>query len=250
MDIGLLREIGLSENEAKIYICLLKEGESSANRISEKTGLHRSYTYDTLSMMVSKGLVSHITRKAKKYFRAVNPKKLLDMAKEREEKIRSIVPELAQLYRMEDSGFQAEVLEGEAGMKTYYERLLDEGIGQRCKEMLFLGLKGETNLKYFTPNFLRRAVDAGKELVEKGKVSSRALYVHSSRGKAYPIKGYQKVRYLPSSVKAEKNLIVIFGDNVAVENWDERPSVVIIKSRQMAAFYTELFELLWKISRE
>ena len=39
-----LREFGLSENEIKAYLTLLKTGVSTANRIAEITGIKRSTT--------------------------------------------------------------------------------------------------------------------------------------------------------------------------------------------------------------
>jgi len=41
-----LEKIGLSPNEAKCYLALLKEGSASANEISRRSGIHRVSVYD------------------------------------------------------------------------------------------------------------------------------------------------------------------------------------------------------------
>ena len=86
MDLKLLEEVGITNNEATIYLSLIQHGESTANSISEITGLHRGYVYDTLSKLVNKGVVSYITKQGTKFFKGVHPSKFLDMIREKEEK--------------------------------------------------------------------------------------------------------------------------------------------------------------------
>ena len=71
-----LKEFGLSENEIKIYIDLLKTGTATANRLSKLSGVKRSTTYDNLNLLVNKGLVSSIIKEKVIYFEAIDPKKM------------------------------------------------------------------------------------------------------------------------------------------------------------------------------
>ena len=45
MDTGALSRIGLTENEIKIYINLLKLGSSTAYEIGKQTGIYRVHVY-------------------------------------------------------------------------------------------------------------------------------------------------------------------------------------------------------------
>ncbi|MBS3158284.1 hypothetical protein J4206_03275, partial [Candidatus Woesearchaeota archaeon] len=49
-----LREYGLSDKEAKVYLACLKAGVCTANKISILTDLRRSTTYDVLESLKSK----------------------------------------------------------------------------------------------------------------------------------------------------------------------------------------------------
>jgi len=61
-----LNEIGLTENESKIYLALIDLGPSLAGQISRKTGLHRRTVYDSIEMLIKKGLVGYIKNNNRK----------------------------------------------------------------------------------------------------------------------------------------------------------------------------------------
>lgn len=69
-----LEELGLGKNEVKVYLALLKIGESKVNEIAKMSGIYRRTIYEALKGLVERGLVSHIIRGKKKYFTASDPK--------------------------------------------------------------------------------------------------------------------------------------------------------------------------------
>ena len=84
----------LTENEKKVYIELLKLGETTASPILEKTGLQNSVFYRTIHRMIEKGVVSYVLKGKIKHFKATDPRIFLTQIKEKEAKIRSIIPNL------------------------------------------------------------------------------------------------------------------------------------------------------------
>ncbi len=46
-----LKDLGLTDNEVKIYLLLLQNGMMNPAEISQKLGLHRGYVYDALERM-------------------------------------------------------------------------------------------------------------------------------------------------------------------------------------------------------
>ena len=76
MNTSALRKIGLSDNEIKIYLALLKSGTNTAYDIGNITGIYRAHVYDKLEQLMKKGLVTYIFKGAKKYFQATHPSKL------------------------------------------------------------------------------------------------------------------------------------------------------------------------------
>src|SRR3989344_6876057 len=97
----ILEEIGLTKNEIKIYLALLKFGSTSTGAIIKETKIHTSKVYDGLERLANKGLVSHVIIANTKHFKAVNPDRLLDFLHdkknkitEQEKQIKNILPAL------------------------------------------------------------------------------------------------------------------------------------------------------------
>src|SRR3989338_419131 len=101
METENLEKLGLSPNESKIYSALLEIGSSTADKISQKAGIHRRTIYDNIEKLLNKGLINFVISGNKKYFEATDPNKLKDILKEKKEKIekqeqilKNILPEL------------------------------------------------------------------------------------------------------------------------------------------------------------
>ena len=60
MDIELLKEVGLTEGEIKVYLALFKIGASSTGPIVKEAKIHSSKVYPILDRLIEKGLVSFI----------------------------------------------------------------------------------------------------------------------------------------------------------------------------------------------
>ena len=62
-----LKELGLTNNEIKIYLALLQHGVLNPTKLAEITGLHRSYIYDTLERLLEQGNINIILINNKKH---------------------------------------------------------------------------------------------------------------------------------------------------------------------------------------
>ena len=78
MKTEILRKIGLSDGEIKVYSALLDLRRSPVNKIHEKTGIERRNIYDILNKLIEKGLVSYTIEKGKKTYQCTHPNKLVE----------------------------------------------------------------------------------------------------------------------------------------------------------------------------
>ena len=92
-----LKELGLTDNEVKIYLLLLKQGLLNPTEISQKLGLHRGYVYDALERMQEKEVVNSVLKNNKKHFQATSPETLIEFLKLRLENFEKIVPDLKKI---------------------------------------------------------------------------------------------------------------------------------------------------------
>ena len=70
MKLDILKDIGLTDGEIKVYSALLGIGESTTGPIVDNSRVSVSKVYNILNRLAQKGLVSHIVRGETKYFRA------------------------------------------------------------------------------------------------------------------------------------------------------------------------------------
>ena len=98
----LLRKLGLTTNEMKIYLLLLSQGPLTAKEISEFSGVPFSKVYLVLKNLENKGWITSIRERPIKYI-AYSPTKAIRQAKvqrerEWEEAAAKLIPILQPIY--------------------------------------------------------------------------------------------------------------------------------------------------------
>jgi|SRR3989344_158700 len=231
----VLKEAGLTENESKIYITLLELGPSQAGLIARKSGLHRRVVYDTVEMLIQKGLIGYIVKNNIKLFQASNPERLLEIVKEREENINGIMSKMQGLYLKTKEKEETNFYKGKSGLKTVFEDQLDS------KEILILGA---SPLAYEILQFYFKWYD--KRRAEK-KVKCKIIFNKTGEKVKIPL---SEMRYLPEKYSSPL-AVNIYGDKVALILWSkENPLAIVIKNAEISQGYKKHFELLWKIAKK
>ena len=82
-----LEQIGFNKSEIKVYLTLLKIGSSTTGPIISESRTANSKIYEVLDKLIHKGLVSYFVKGNVKYYKATNPRMLLNYLDERKEKI-------------------------------------------------------------------------------------------------------------------------------------------------------------------
>ena len=148
----ILKELGLSDKEIKIYLTLLKLGQSTVNLIAKKANLNRVTCYDVLKYLQEKGLVSYVIKSGVKYYESAEPRKLLGDLQEKQAKLKSILPELEALKQSVNEKPSIEVYEGVKGLKTIIEDILKEN-----KESWFIADPDFMDaIPFYFPHFIKQ----------------------------------------------------------------------------------------------
>ena len=77
--------LGLTKNEAKVYLALLKLGSATAVEITKQSHVHRVNAYDVLERLQQKGLIATVFSAKKRVYEAANPEQLATLIKEKQE---------------------------------------------------------------------------------------------------------------------------------------------------------------------
>lgn len=238
----LLRNIGLSLNESRVFEALLKTGEASVQEISLKSKVHRRNVYDSLAKLQEKGLASESFVKGEKFFKPTNPQRLLELLKEKEEAVQKSLPEMQELFNTVEPDVDAYFYKGIEGFKNYLSDIL------KTKEpVYFIGAKAfwlDPRLEHFLYHFERERKRLGIKFyhIFDYEVKEQKPEILKLVGKPY--------RFFPKKYSS-KTAVDIFGPYVVAfagvkpGKLDEEPVQFVMKSRKLADGYRKYFEFMW-----
>src|SRR3989344_2419504 len=94
MDTEILKELGLTRTEIRIYLTLLELGSSTAGSILEKSRLPNSTVHRDLNSLIEKGIINFILEGKRKVYQATNPEHFFEFIEDKKRRFEEILPEL------------------------------------------------------------------------------------------------------------------------------------------------------------
>ena len=73
-----LKEIGMAEKEAKVFLASLELGSSAVQEIAKKADINRATTYVIIEKLMKKGLMSSVEKGKKDFFQTEDPEKIAE----------------------------------------------------------------------------------------------------------------------------------------------------------------------------
>jgi len=245
MDPKILEKVGLTEGESKVYLALLRRGISTIGGIIKESGASNSKIYDILDRLNKKGLVGVSMINNRRNFEAKNPSIINELIKEKEkeiEKVKDIIPQLEESYKYAEPVQEAEILQGNKGIKTFTEMILEKL--EKGDTFYILGPQKESieSLGAYFQEWHKRRVKKG---VNCKILFNQDLKELAEKRKKTPL---TEVRLLPENIQTPA-LIDIGKDYVATIVFGERPLCIVIKNKKIADSYKSYFELLWETAK-
>ncbi len=249
MDNKIFEEMGFSQGEIKVYLALIKFGESTIGPLSRESGVTAAKVYPILDKLKEKGLVTYVIKSGTKYFQAFNPKRILDYLDEKKKKIskqqqemEKIIPEMvSDSARTKQS---AVIYESLNGLRTLYDEMLD--YMKKNKEDFIAFTMGEEYKSEEINRFFDYYDTKRKELGIKIKLIGIA-YQREFFKKIYKKKPYIEIKFLPYTLPRG---VIIFSDKIAILSWEKIPTAFVIQSKAIADSYRKFFEDMWKIAKK
>ena len=248
-DLDSLLAIGLTENQATIYLTVLHRGLISATEISRFTGINRQQVYSDTEKLIGHGLLD-ITRKQRRKFVAADPRALSRFAErkisEAQESASGIIKNLPFLeeLRSDNSSHKIAVkyFEGMKRLRDAYTQELDACHGTEV--LSFVGLV-EDLYQFFPESYWK---NWNKRFVAQKNTSK--MLVHDSKKARetaqYDSEYHRQSRHIsPFPLKVN---IDVFGDTVLVVSaYDEL--AIWINSAIAAESYRILFQTCWSFAK-
>lgn len=250
MDLNILRKIGLTDGEIRVYQALINVGKSSTGDIMKKSGISSSKVYLILDKLIQKGLVSFISENNVKHFQVTNPKSIIDYVEKQKQELNTIekdfekvIPQInAMLGSYEEES--AQVYKGISGIRVAFENLLGEL--EKGEEYCFFAISKEEMSNKQVLNFFQNwhAKRIAKGVYVKGIADTTLRKLYSKTPifkKMYSLRYYDLT--LPTGIIIGKNRIniIMYGEeNICYE----------IISKRAAQRYREFFNKIWAVAKK
>ncbi|MCK4670462.1 MAG: hypothetical protein KAT43_04620 [Nanoarchaeota archaeon] len=230
----ILEKLGFTPAESKVYLTLLQLGPTKVGKIIEKSGLQSSTIQYTLLSLIDKGFVTYILKGKIKIYQSVDPKIVLKEFREREKKFEEILPQLEAKQKLHEEKQEAEIYEGWKGINNLFNVLIEDA--KKGDEFYFYSVDveemREETMKFFATRDAKRKE---KGLIVKG-LAKRELKPYFKKRKNL------KMRYAEFLIPININLC---NNKMVIVTWTEKPTGILIKSKQIVESQIKSFNQIW-----
>jgi len=242
MHIDLLKKLGFSDKDAKVYLSLLVLGPSSVRNLAKSSELNRGSVYESLKWLKEQGLVNFYEQEAKQYFVAENPNKLRELVlrqeeslKEADQRIKTVLPELLSIY---DKG-------GQRPVARYYQngevRKILEDVLEKCENST------EREYRVYSDINIREYLYEGFESFSDARIAKNINVKVLAIGSGGELRGLDERKWLDIK-NPTPTYTIIYPGNVAFISLDAKGELVGVVVDNEGVFQTQkqIFDRLWK----
>lgn len=249
MMIEVLREAGLTDGEARVYLTCLETGLSTVGKIVDKSGVTKSIIYQILEKLIDKGLISYVIRGKTKHFQAAPATNILEYLNsqqknlaEIEDKVQKLLPEI-ELRRSAAAKSHVTIYEGFSGIMTVYTKRFEKL--KEGDEYLNLGLPA-TQPKHHHAFWQKDHAER-----EKRKIKAKLLYNPAVSDEDLANRnsfGSCDARRMPLDIETP-SWVLLYKDFVVIAiPQGPHPIAIEVQSEEVTKSFTNYFSWLWEKS--
>jgi HTH-type transcriptional regulator, sugar sensing transcriptional regulator len=234
-----LKQAGLNEKQAAVYMALLELGTATVHPISNKAQVKRPTTYLILEELQARGLVSVVPRVKKVLYTAENPEKIVFELGRKQELVKRFMPQLLALYNAKVDKPQVLLFEGKEAVREVYERIL------HAKEVAWFSTIKDV-ISIF-PDFPKRL----NEQAMAGKVKVRELLTKSKFDLEYVKTMKHGENFVQHFATEEAEFLTdncLYDGNVVFFSFQPYISAIQIRSQGIYKSLKNLYEFAWNAS--
>jgi transposase-like protein len=243
----ILQKIGLADNEAKLYLYLLKNPNKTAQQLAKETGIQRTNIYRLLDRLIEYQLISSDDSPVKTFV-ASAPQNLQVILNNKQTELKQVSASLSALmpvFRAQHSLSLDKPGVLHMANKNGLELLLKDMAHSRTEILLFAS--DDVPLDQETLASFRQLIYQRK----KNGILTRALFHNGNRNEEI-INNFSEmgifVRFL-GSVPFRSD-IAIYENNIAFTVYEPSLNVTVITNVHIAGVMRLLFEQLWDSSEQ
>lgn len=245
--IDYLKQLDLSDVEAKLYLTLLQTGPASVRNLAATIDIKRTTAYLYIDQLINKGLIIKIVKGSKKILEATEPENLenlvklkLENAKEVQKNFPSILKLLNTYSPKDSSNNEAEMryYKGKSGVKKIYEEALQANEIRSYVNIEEIAAVFPNNFKLFdNANKLNPGIKIYEICADSPQARSRLTI--SNKNHVYKI--------LPSDMELISQDVLMYNNKVAIIHLKDTTSAVVLHNIDIYNNFKLLFDFLWKV---
>lgn len=239
----ITKKLGLSSNEANVYINLLKLGANPVSTVAKNAGVNRSNCYGVLEKLFGGGYVQKVRKNGLIYYRATPINTLINKLKDQRSELDDKINKFSNAVQIFEQVFQeskrkANVVfyEGVDGVKN----IMEDTLNMKSKLMRAYASMGELEalLPNYFLNYYRRRVF--REIHVKAIYPADEL---SFRNKLHDEDEMRQTRLIPKEFDFHLD-ILIYDHKIAITSLTEKFGV-LIENVEMAEAHRKIFDFIW-----
>lgn len=247
-----LRALGLSENEARVYLTMLTLPPLSIQQLTKKAPYSRTLLYYIMHQLLAHGLVEEIEHEPKARYAAVDPSCLSQKLASREraflteqKDIASLIPTLRSLFKTHVARPTIETFQG----IREYQRALDHVIDTKPSRIYAFEPLGTKR-----PGMEIRESHDAKRVAKKIKKDIVFFASNTARfaARKRPYDDHTRIREVTNKNIAPFNTdVVLFNDSLLYTTYTTRePIAILIEDAGLFTMHKSLFDALWSTATD
>ncbi|MBP6884973.1 MAG: hypothetical protein KBC17_04120 [Candidatus Pacebacteria bacterium] len=239
--LAALREFGLEESEANIYLSALSLGATTVLKLSKATGVKRTTVYEVIDSLTTKGLMKKEIRGFKTLYAAEHPDRLQNALEERRVALSRILPELEGIFNLKGTEGAIKYYEGIQAIRNIYDDLLKDLKPHEYYYAIsnvaeWYDVQGDT--------FIEKHVEERSHM----RVNTKLVFVDSPAAQKRKSTGRnfnEEVKLLPKDSDFHVDLVITPHKLVMFQL--KQPLVaIVIENTSIIKIQQAMFELIWK----
>lgn len=254
---NLLQQLGLTENETKVYLSFLKVGEKTAAELSRILKMDKSSTYRAVETLITKSLLIPNPRARGTTYSAANPDVLKELIKIKQIELNSQLTSINELINSlkqssQDRGTYILVEKGLSAVQRSMNRTLESAIkGDKIikeKYRLDFPYFFRKEHRLFVNDFAQRRIKAGVTIRQIVNFAKQDYFTPIMKNDKKLLK---EIRLMPKEMEKDFDGIRIGGDNITIISFDKNKDyiVVTINDSFVAQTMNAMFDFIWDHSQ-
>jgi len=240
-NVAIIKNLGLDDQEANIYLALLRLGGLKASTIAKEVGLKRTTIYPILQSMAQRGLVNVFYRKSERMYYAEKPTKVVAVMQKKLDLFENIIPVLGVMQKNTGGQIGLQFIETLPELKNFYLKILDE-----YKNKSYRVIGSATGWEGLDPKwFIQFRTDRGQN-----NIHTRLLLTEESKNiNPKNKKLLREFKYLPEKYQF-KSTIDIYDDKILIVSPQLSSLAVVVAVPAMVDIFKSVFDIIWEMLSE